>query len=76
MIKLTYEHICDSCKAHLETEVYECSNYPTLEFPKPHRKFSFDLSVLHAQLCKDCAMPVYKAIEQMKEKIIQERNKL
>jgi hypothetical protein len=69
MIKLTYEHICDGCKAHLATEVYHCTNVPNVEFPKPHRRFSFDWTGLNAQLCKDCAQPMYEAVEQMKEAI-------
>jgi len=69
MIKLTYEYICDGCKKNLDTGVYECSNIPSLEFPKPHRFFSFHWTSLSVELCKDCAQPMYEAVKQMKEKI-------
>jgi hypothetical protein len=69
MIKLTYEHICDGCKALLDTEEYYCANIPTMEFPRPHRRFSFDWTQLNGQLCRTCAQPMYDAVEQMKETI-------
>jgi len=69
MIKITYEHLCDGCNAPLNTETYDCSNYPHLEFPRPHRRFSFDWTGLNVMLCKDCAQPMYDAKDQMLEKI-------
>jgi len=73
MIKLAYEHICDGCKKTLDTEVYECSNYPVMEFPRPHRQFSFNWLELNAQLCKDCAKPLYEAQEQTMKIIMANR---
>jgi len=73
MIKLTYEHICDGCNKTLDTEVYECSDYPGMEFPKTHRMFSFHWRGLNAQLCKDCAKPLYEAQEQTMKIIIANR---
>jgi len=73
MIKLTYEHICDGCKKTLDTEVYECSDYPGMEFPRPHRQFSFNWFGINAQLCKECAAPLYEAQRKTMEIIIANR---
>jgi hypothetical protein len=74
MIRLTYEHICDGCKALLDTQTFDCSNIPGLEFPKPHRNFSFDWLGLNAQLCNECAQPMYLAQEETMKKIRDKRN--
>ena len=74
MIKVTYEHICDGCKAPLDTEVYECSNAPGYPIPQPHRKFSFNWTLLSAELCNECAEPMYIALEETRDKIRKARS--
>ena len=69
MIEITYKHICDGCQAHLDTEVYEFIDDTTFELPKPHRMYSFIWRGLNAQLCKECAEPMYEAVELMKKKV-------
>ena len=69
VIEITYKHICDGCQAHLGTEVYECIDNAEFEFPKPHRMYSFIYSGLNVHLCRECATPMYEAVELMKEKV-------
>ena len=69
MIEITYKHICDGCQAHLDTEVYECIDDAKFEFPKPHRMYSFIWKGFTVHLCKNCATPMYEAVEVMKEKV-------
>ena len=73
MIKVTYEHICDGCKAPLDTEVYECNNAPGYAIPQPHRKFSFHWTTVSAEFCGECAEPMYTALAETKDKIIKAR---
>ena len=73
MIKLTYEHICDGCNTPLDTEVYDCTDNPAMEFPRPHRRFSFDWTGFNAQLCNNCAQPMYAAVQQMRDNVIRDR---
>ena len=69
MIKVTYEHICDGCQVNLDTEVHDCTDIPTLEFPRPHRMYSFIWRGLNAQLCRECATPMYEAVDLMKANV-------
>ena len=69
MIELTYKHICDGCQTELDTEIYNCTDIPELELPRPHRLYSFIYRGLNVQLCKECAKPMYDAIDLMKEKV-------
>jgi hypothetical protein len=74
MIKVTYEHICDGCKALLNTEAYECSNAPGYAIPQPHRKFSFHWTGVSAEFCGKCAEPMYIALNEAVDKIIKARS--
>ena len=69
MIEITYKHICDGCDNILDTEIYNCTDIPELELPKPHRMYSFIYRGLNVQLCRECAEPMYEAVELMKEKV-------
>jgi hypothetical protein len=69
MIKVIYEHFCDGCNNILDTEIYNCTDIPELELPRPHRMYSFIWRGLNAQLCKECAEPMYEAVELMKKKV-------
>jgi hypothetical protein len=69
MIKVIYEHVCDGCSNILDSEIYNCTDIPELELPRPHRMYSFIYRGLNVQLCRECATPMYNAVDLMKEKV-------
>jgi len=73
MIKVIYEHFCDGCDNILDTEIYNCTDIPELELPRPHRLYSFIYRGLNVQLCRECATPMYEATDLMKEKVTLKR---
>jgi hypothetical protein len=73
MIKVIYEHFCDGCNNILDTEIYNCTDIPELELPRPHRLYSFIYRGLNVQLCRECAKPMYDAVDLVKEKVARRR---
>jgi hypothetical protein len=70
MIKLTYDIICDICKRKCKTESYECTNIPSLVFPRPTQEYTV-LFGYSTEMCHDCAAPLMIA----REKVIRNLNK-
>ena len=60
MIKLTYYIICDICKKECDTESYECTNYPILNFPQPTTQYTFSFGY-PTEMCHNCAAPLKAA---------------
>jgi hypothetical protein len=67
MIRLTYTHICDLCKKHIDSEVYECASYLLGVFPRPHNHYTYQIGYT-AEMCNDCAAPIMQARDEAIEK--------
>jgi hypothetical protein len=67
MIRLTYTHICDLCKKHIDSEVYECASYLLGVFPRPHNLYTYQIGST-AEMCNDCAAPIMQARDEVVEK--------
>ena len=73
-IKITYDHECDGCKTIIWTEKYSWASFPSTTTPQPHRGNAFVLFGINADLCDDCAQPLFEAKERMMERIILKRD--
>lgn len=60
MIKLTYRILCDLCKKECTRQEFECTNHPQYAFPRPFRRFTYELQGM-LEMCDDCAAPLVQA---------------
>ena len=75
MIKVTYTKICDICKKECSTEVFECTSHlGGGGFPAPNRFYTYQFNGV-IELCDECAIPMFKAKQEIIDKFVRERNK-
>jgi hypothetical protein len=70
MIKITYDIICDICKRKCKTESYECTNIPSLVFPRPTQEYTIVFGY-STEMCYDCAAP----LQAVRNEVIRNLNK-
>jgi hypothetical protein len=67
MIRLTYTHICDLCKKHIDEEKFDCANYLLGAFPRPKNQYTYQIGYT-AEICNDCAAPIMQVRDEVIEK--------
>ena len=73
MIKVTYTKVCDICKKECSTESFDCTNQLGGKgFPTPNFRFTYQFNGV-IELCDECALPMFKAKEEIMDKYIQAR---
>ena len=57
MIRLKYFYICDLCEKEIAGDQFDCSNFLTIDFPRPASTYTYQIGYT-VEMCNECAGPL------------------